>query len=72
MPHRYSLGLFFIIAHFSVCSLSEDPGFAPHCLCLTVYAALKGQTGQITCEKANKWPKDVVPMISKSKFSQHW
>lgn len=61
--------LFSIIAHFSVCCLSESPRVRPYCLCLAVCSALKGRSGQITCEKPNKWPKDVVPMIYKGKYS---
>lgn len=42
--------------------------FVPTVYNFTVCAELKGQTGQITSEKANKWLGDVVPMIYRGNF----
>lgn len=50
-------------------SCPSVPSFVPTVYDFTVCAALKGQTGQITREKANKWLGNVVPMIYRGKFS---
>lgn len=55
-------------SHLSSCRVPLSPVWSPLFTIFTVCAVLKGQTGKITSEKANKWFVDVVPMIYQGNF----